>query len=216
MATKELGVFPDNGVKAFIGVEGTNDISYLRNISSILSNTESDIANLVDAEDDGRIIFIPLGGSNLASWVGRLKKLERPEFHLYDRDSEPPAPPKYENTENQINARDGCLAIHTDGRELENYIHPDAIREQWPDANYLGHVAFTDVPRTLAQCIVTADGKEWGALSAKARERAERGVKIKLNSDVVNRMTPAQLTEMDPNGVIRGFLRQVGKALAAE
>jgi len=207
-------VLPDNGVKAFVGVEGTNDINYLREISSILSKTEPDIPNLSEAENNGRIIFIPLGGSNLASWVGRFEKLERPEYHLYDRDNEPPAPPKYKDAANQINIREGCLAVHTDSRELENYIHPDAIRAHWPESNYPGHAAFTDVPLMLAQRLIAASGQDWGTLSAKARDRAELGVKVKLNSEVVRRMSPEQLTEMDTTGVVRGFLRRVGQAIS--
>ena len=37
--------------------------------------------DLQELEDNGSIIFIPLGGSNLIHWTSRLKGLNRPEFH---------------------------------------------------------------------------------------------------------------------------------------
>ena len=212
-AATELGVLPDNSVKAFIGVEGTNDINFLKRISKILAPTEADIPDLGKAEDDGLVIFIPLGGSNLTNWIGRFANLERPEFHLYDRDVAPPASPKYEEEANTVNAQDGCSAVHTDVREVENYIHADAVREQWPTIAWPDHNAFTDVPLAVAQKRIAADGKDWGTLDSKARKNAELGVKIKLNTTVAARMTPDRLTQTDPNDVIRGFLRSIGAVL---
>jgi putative ATP-dependent endonuclease of OLD family len=214
LAAQELGVLPDNSVKAFIGVEGTNDINFFRVISQVLSQREPDIPDLSKAEEDGHVIFIPLGGSNLANWVGRLANLNRPEFHLFDRDMAPPAQPKYATDAIQINARDGCLAVHTDVREVENYLHPDAIREEWPGMVWQDHAAFTDVPKSLAQMRVQLDGGDWGRLNDKARHSAELGIKIILNRDVVLRMTPERLTQSDPNHVIRQFLRKLGEAIS--
>lgn len=212
-AAKDLGVLPDNSVQAFVGVEGTNDINFLKVISRTLSQVEPDIPDLVAAEDAGRLIFIPLGGSNLANWIGRFSHLNRPEFHLFDRDTEPPAAPRYEDAANKILAL-GCWAEHTDAREMENYIHHAAISAQWPALGWAAHNARTDVPLVLTQMVVAAAGKDWGALEAQGRKDAQAGIKAKLNKEVVGRMTPAQLTESDPNGIVRGFLRRVGVALA--
>lgn len=214
-ATHELGVLPDNSVKAFVGVEGTNDINFFKAISRVLAAHEADIPDLEKAEEDGHVIFIPLGGSNLANWVGRLANLRRPEFHLFDRDAELPAPPKYEADAIRINAQEGCFATHTDGREVENYLHPDAIREHWPEIAWRNHTPFTDVPKTLAQMCVDAAGGAWQQLDAKARNKSELGVKVKLNQLVAARMTPERLTESDPNHVVRSFLRRVGEAMRA-
>lgn len=214
-AAKDLGVLPDNMVKAFVGVEGTNDINFLKNISRMLSHYEVDIPDLEAAELEGHLIFLPLGGSNLGNWVGRFSNLNRPEFHLFDRDTAPPHPPKYADAANRINALAGGWAAHTDAREMENYIHHRAIAEHWPDVNWEPHDNQTDVPLTLTQKLMTSLGKDWNALGQNGRRDAELGIKVKLNRDVVNRMTPELLTESDPNHVIRGFLRKIGTALAA-
>ncbi len=212
-AVKDLGVLPDNSVKAFIGVEGTNDINFLRGIAQILCQYEHDIPNLAQAENDGHLIFIPLGGSNLGNWVGRLSNLKRPEFHLFDRDVAPPSPPKYEASANEINALDNCYAFHTDSREMENYLHHQVIAEKWPEVNWKKHHPHTDVPLSLAQAVVAANGKIWADLPDKARNQAELGIKVKLNREVVALMTPQLLTESDPQHILRTFLRRVGEAL---
>lgn len=212
-AVKDLGVLPDNSVKAFIGVEGTNDINFLRGISQILAAEEGDIPNLNEAELNGILIFIPLGGSNLENWVGRFRNLNRPEFHLFDRDVPAPAPPRYEAAANRINALPNCFASHTGAREMENYIHFEAIAKHWPEVKWTPHHPHTDVPLSLAQSIVSSNGTDWGKLQARARHEAELGVKVKLNRDVVTSMTPQMLTESDPEHTVRTFLRRIGQAL---
>lgn len=212
-AAQELGVLPDNGVRAFIGVEGTNDINFFKTISRILATTEEDIPDLEKAEEAGQVIFIPLGGSNLSNWVGRLANLERPEFHLFDRDTAPPSAPRYEADAVRINAQPLCVAVHTDVREVENYLHPEAIRSQWPNIAWDDHQPFTDVPKVLAQKCVVAGGGDWVAIGEKGRSKAELSVKVKLNKDAVGRMTPEWLSQSDSNHVVRGFLRQIGEAL---
>jgi hypothetical protein len=94
---RSLGVLPDNNVKLFIGVEGPNDITFLQNISSALIKDGQDLLDLEEMELNGELIFFPLGGSTLALWSSRLEQLNRPEFHLCDRDTQPPSPPKYQS-----------------------------------------------------------------------------------------------------------------------
>ena len=108
---KALGVLPDNTVKLFIGVEGKHDIAFLRNISRSLINEGLDILDLEKMELDGELIFFPLGGSTLALWTSRLENLNRPEFHLFDRDTAPPDPPKSQIYAKEINKKDGCKAV---------------------------------------------------------------------------------------------------------
>ena len=82
-----LGILPDHNVMAFYGVEGGNDITFLRTISKMLSENKIPcIPDLGEAEDSGRLFFVPMGGSNLGLWVSRLEGLRRPEFYLVDSD----------------------------------------------------------------------------------------------------------------------------------
>ncbi len=155
---KALGVLPDNGVKLFIGVEGKHDINLLLGMSEILRRDGVDVLDLQKMELDGELIFFPLGGSTLAIWTSRLASLRRPEFHLFDRDTEPPAKPKYHDAMKEINARENCKARSTEKREMENYLHKDAITQAYAKnglaitirANF---TAFADVPIKVAEIV---------------------------------------------------------------
>ena len=124
---KSLGVLPDHNVKAFLGVEGKNDISFLRIISKMLCENNIDgIPDLKEAEDSRELIIIPLGGSNLDLWASRLEGIGRPEFYLVDSDMK--GDPKVQ----KLQQRENCTVWVTKRRELENYIHPKVIKCCYP------------------------------------------------------------------------------------
>ncbi len=144
-----LGVLPDHDIKAFLGVEGKHDISFLGHISKILAATESDIPDLIEAEKSGALVFVPLGGSSLDLWRNRLVNLNRPEFYLTDRDKTPPNPAKYQKQVNDWNARHNCKAWVTSKRELENYLHLSLLQNSF--STYAGQgLDFDDVPALVA------------------------------------------------------------------
>ena len=160
---ESLGVLPDHNVKLFIGVEGTNDIDFLKGMSRMLRAGGENAPDLDALELDGQLIFFPFGGSNLAHWVSRLQNLNRPEFHIYDRDQEPPSEPKYGADIAAVNKRDGCRALATKKREMENYLHSEAICEAYKSngtiINLVGPFAdFDDVPLLVAQAVHAASG----------------------------------------------------------
>ena len=172
-----LGVLPDHNVKLFIGVEGQHDISFLKRISGVLRSDGRSVPDLDRMERNGQIIFFPFGGSNLALWTSRLRHLNRPEYHICDRDNEPPAAPRYVNHVQAVNARDRCEALSTTKREMENYLHPEAIREAYQE--FLLQItlpdrfeAFDDVPALTARAVhqINGDGK-WETYPRRKRQR---------------------------------------------
>jgi hypothetical protein len=212
--TASIGVLPDHKVKAFFGVEGRHDIECLHRLSSTLSKTEADIADLRQAELDGTLVFVPLGGSSLDLWVSRLQQLKVKEFYLMDRDNEPPADPKYKAVADQFSALPGTSVFTTNRRELENYIDHRLLIADY--ANYGGTGDnFDDVPKLLAQAIhELAEGAgTWAALDKDKQKKKESNAKRRLNSEYAERMTPELLTAMDPDGDVRGWLRAVSTAI---
>jgi len=210
-----LGVLPDHDVKVFLGVEGKHDINFLKKLSSILSEVEQDIPNLEISEATGKLVFVPLGGSSLELWVNRLKGLNRPEFYLTDRDNQPPQQAKYQQYVTEWSAR-GCTAWITEKLELENYLHPSAIKAVVPTYTGAG-INFEDVPFLFAEAVYTAAGNQitWATLSHEKKKEKSSSGKKRLNSECVARMTPALLTEVDPDDEVRGWLRNLGNALNA-
>jgi putative ATP-dependent endonuclease of OLD family len=214
--SKTLGVLPDNSVKLFIGVEGKHDMSFLRGISKSLLKSGVDIIDLEKMEQEGEIIFFPLGGSNLALWTSRLENLNRPEFHLFDRDTAPPATPKYQAAADEINERENCIAKICTKNEIENYLHKTAIEQAY---NHIGieitlpdnFQPYDDVPEELAKLVHTASGAEtsWEELSIKKRKKKIDRVKSNLNSLTPFYMTNELLGEIDPDSDLLGWFEDM-------
>jgi hypothetical protein len=216
---KTLGVLPDNSVKIFIGIEGPNDIAFLRNISKVLIKDGVDIPDLEKMELDGELIFFPLGGSTLALWTSRLENLNRPEFHLYDRDYVPPDPPKYQTQIDEVNQRENCTAMVTVKREMENYIHKDALIQAYKNNGIEIQIAnnfneFDDIPIEVAKIVHAATSPNaWNELKDDKKEEKEKNAKRTINNIATQYMSKALLNEIDPNNDVIGWLNQINALL---
>lgn len=92
-----LGVLPDHTVKAFIVVEGIYDITFIKSLCRMFRSHGTAVPDLEALELTGEVVFVPSGGAgNLALWSSRLAALNRPEFHLYDRDAPSGGPAKHQ------------------------------------------------------------------------------------------------------------------------
>lgn len=206
----ELGVLPDRRVQALVFVEGTNDIEFLERVGTIL---KSGLANVVDFSSDNRVALVPLGGGSLKQWVAKhyLRNLNLPEVHIYDRDDA--TPPKYQPECDAVNARGGgSWAVITTKRELENYLHADAIAEGMPGIT----VTFTDtcdVPLIVAKSVHESSGsvKPWADVVSDAKDLGNKvnRAKKRLNRDAASKMTGVRLSQSDPMGEIAGWLTRI-------
>lgn len=209
-----LGVLPETTVGLFIFVEGKHDIPFLMNMADALRTDGAAIPDLRQLELDGRIIFAPLGGSNLLLWTNRTKNLLKPELHIYDRDTTPPADPKYkqaiDGVTNRAVAGEPVYATCTDKKEMENYIHIDAINEAlaaaaFPTPRNANYTAREDVPRMLTQQLN-------GVLPAHSQWN-EGTTKTFLNNQAVTKMTSARLAAIDPQGEVLGWFNRIEQML---
>lgn len=214
MIANELGVLPDRRVQALVFVEGTNDIEFLERISSMLKLSGEDV---VDLTSDSRVALVPLGGGSLKQWVAKryLRNLNLPEVHIYDRDDA--VPPKYQAECDIVNARtDRSWAVITAKRELENYLHADAIAEG------MGGIAVVytdtcDVPLIVAKSVHESSNstKPWADVLTDAKELGDKinRVKKRLNRDAASKMTIARLRERDAADEVLGWLRTIHEML---
>lgn len=216
-----LGVLADHSVKLFIGVEGKHDIDFLRAISKVLINAGQNVPDLEALELAGTIVFIPCGGSSLVLWADRLSQLNRPEFHVTDRDNAPPQQSKYHAHLTAVNARQGCKGVCTSKREMENYLHPDAVAEVYAAnqiaLNFPGPFAdFEDVPLSVAQAVHAqgAPGVAFPNDVEKVRKKVG-AAKEALNKHATKRMTVQRLQQTDPNNEIIGWLTDIRDMIAA-
>ena len=208
----ELGVMPENQVQAFACVEGPHDVEAVKHVSRILHRMDAEIPDL---SSEARVILFFLSGSTLQYWVANhyLEDFRRPEIHLYDRGTQ--EPPQYQHQVNEINGRnDGSYACLTTKREMENYLHPEAIKDAL-DVD----VAFGDedsVPEVVARAFheKSDSQKAWAELDEKIRGRKISNAKRRLNTEAFARMTGPMLQEKDPNGDLERWLREVGNRLS--
>ncbi|MFW1364156.1 ATP-binding protein [Vibrio parahaemolyticus] len=207
-----LGMFANHNVRVFVGVEGPNDIEYLKRMSTMLSSSEDDIADLSEAESTGKLVFIPMGGSTLELWTSRLEGLEVPEVHILDRDIPPPSRAKYQDAADEVNARGQCSFI-TRAREMENYINFEAINEGFGISLVDNFAEFDDVPTLVAMAVHEASEstKTWNELIDKKRSQKESKAKKRLNREVISYMTPERLTQVDQHGEVRTWLREISQ-----
>jgi hypothetical protein len=209
-----LGVLPDHDVRLFLGVEGKWDIEFLKRLSRIIHASDASVPDLYIAEANRSLVFIPLGGSSMELWSVRLAGLDRPEYYIVDRDNPPPAQPKYHDQLAVWNARANCTAVCTTKRELENYLHVDAIRAISPTfPSVVGD--FDDVPMMLAESLHTADpvAPVWSSVGVDARKLKSSRAKKRLNQECVDRMTMAMLGQSDPAAELVAWLREIGDLL---
>ena len=196
-AANALGVHRIATVRVLVGVEGPNDMEFLRRISRILKHAGEDIPSIEELEASNRIIMFPFGGANLKHWVHRLKPLQAHELHITDRDNRPPDDPKYKKHVDDINLGERSEAYITSKRELENYLHPDAIFE----ALQVNVVVddWNDIPKEVAAKL------PWNPTTAKEH----------LNRECVDKMTPERLTDRDSNADIRSWLKRISDLVSA-
>lgn len=205
-----LGMFANHNVKVFVGVEGPNDIEFLKRSSIIMCQNDETILNLEQAETDGKLLFIPMGGSTLQLWTNRLEGLAVPEVHILDRDNPPPSNAKYQDAADRVTARDQTAFI-TSKREMENYIHYEAVNSCFDlniDAQF---EAFDDVPKIVAQAVNVAGGgtTNWADRDDEFKKKKMSKVKKRLNREVIDNMTIDQFTQIDPDNEIKTWLQAI-------
>ncbi|OZD55611.1 OLD family endonuclease [Rhodococcus sp. 06-1477-1B] len=183
---EELGVVPDNRVKALICVEGPTDVDGLKSLSRALHDRDPTV---IDLTTDQRIAFVVLGGGTLKHWVNKhyLQGLGRPEIHLYDSDVE-----TYAAQIAVVNARtDGSWGVQTSKREVENYLSPDAVQEAFGIEVSFGDQ--DDVPAIVGEAM------GWNPNNTKR----------KLSQRAFPCMTAERIDAVDANGEIAGWLARI-------
>ena len=136
-----------------------------------------------------------------------------------DRDTRPPEKPKYHAIAEELKKRANCTVWITERKQLENYIHPEVFKSEYPAYSGTGQ-AFEDVPTLLAQAVHEASesGQPWADVVADQEKLAKKVSKAKsrLCNVFASKMTPDFLTTIDTNNEVRTWLAAIDEALKAE
>lgn len=191
-----LGILPTIHSSVVVCVEGPHDVKFLKTINKSVP----EFNKIIDLENDDISIY-DLGGSRLINWINlnHFQYSNIKEFHLYDGDI-----PKYkESVEDMNRINDGRRkGVVTSLREMENYIPPHLIEEQFGIdlSEQLIHWTNFDVPNYL-KGIVMQDIKD-----DKKRENAIKGI---LNSTLTKKITADSLKQYGVYEEIEGWFKTI-------
>ena len=197
----DLGIIPDKRAKVLVCVEGPHDLRFLRHINSLLRSEDDTI---VDMFSDTRVAQVVLGGSTLKEWVNQqyLKNVGLPEVHIYDRDELRNGKYKYQDEKDAVNARgDGSIGFLTTKREMENYLHLDAISEALQpvvDSNFTFMLSDDCDVENEIKLLLNGQGII-----------QRRSIKHWLNENAASRMTIDRLKQRDGYDEIKGWFTEI-------
>ncbi len=152
--------------RVLVCVEGPADVAYLHKFNQLLLEEKTCKVNLSEVA-----LVIPLGGDTLKHWAESeyLRKLHIPEFYLFDSDKTSEECEIKEEKKIKIgkinDSGDGKLALATKKREIENYLHEDAIKKAFKGETLKKNLVdflvtnFDDVPKEVSTRI--KKNKNW-------------------------------------------------------
>jgi len=152
---EELGIEPSDqitGYDACIFVEGIGDINFWKKIARTLKEA----GYIPQTFEDTNIGFIPYGGANLKSWISirAMRRINRKFCVIMDSDkknSEQKVCQRKINWKKEFEKEGGvCFILRK--REIENYIHPNAIIKSGSD--YQEYDDFTDMKKLFGLNVI--------------------------------------------------------------
>lgn len=209
-----LGVLPSlqkepENVKVFLCVEGPTDIDFFNNIAPLFG---------LDLINDNRIVAVSLGGGTLGQWVTNnyLKKLNKLEVHIYDKDTDN----KYQAYVDEVNNRGlNHYATLTQKREIENYFHENVVIPSFNTHDgYTITVAIddnSDITEVIAKARHNARNQQqtWESQGKRYKKNCLGFVKKHLNSHTASLLTVDLLKQRNAFDEVNNWFLEIKKRL---
>ena len=116
----------------------------------------------------------------------------------------------------EINKRPECKGYITNKKEVENYIHKDAIIDAYKTYNINLNISnnfndFDDIPLEVAKAVhgLSASSVLWDNLDEDKKEKKMSNAKKTLNSIAVSKMNKKLLEEIDAKNEIIGWFKDI-------
>lgn len=210
---------PDFRVRAcrdgplLVVVEGINDVSFLKHLSRLMRQLEPSIPDLVHLEQTGSLIFLPIGGGNVLAWCHRLAPLDRPEFHLFDREFIPETVLR-ERAIEQVTSRGGCRGFLTRLPTAEHYLLP-TLAELRGDRGWSPELLSGGLAHHIATTWYSSQDASinWPQVPIPRRQRYVQRAKSWLYRHVLPRMTLEHLSATKAQDEILGWFAAIAALL---
>lgn len=197
------------GVKLFLCLEGPTDIEFFNKVSPLFG---------IDLINDSRIVAVSLGGGTLGQCVTNnyIKKLNKQEVHIYDRDVDA----KYQPFVDEGNNRGlDHFATLTQKREIENYFHESIVIPSFNTQDGFT-IAITiddhsDIPELIAEARHNQrnPANPWASQPSRYKEKCMGFVKKHLNTQTAGNMTIAVLQQRNAFDEVNNWFEQIKKRL---
>jgi len=201
---------PRRAFAPIVGMESEEDFRCLFRLAKILHRTDRNLPDLQKHAKAGEVLCIPIG-LNPRGFVELFRNFHLPQLYLLSRGSGP-MPEARRELIRRIRQAVDCNAIVMRKRAMANYLHPDAIDEEF-------HVPLavdddTDVPAVVLQHILKRlKFPAWNQLDPQLRADLTEAFASELCVKASRRMTAERLAQRDPDGEVAGWLRSIGKFL---
>ena len=204
---KKLGLEVKEWLKKKL--EGQTDIEFFNKVSPLFG---------IDLINDSRIVAVSLGGGTLGQWVTNnyIKKLNKQEVHIYDRDVDA----KYQPFVDEVNNRGlDHFATLTQKREIENYFHESIVIPSFKTQDGFT-IAITiddhsDIPELIAEARHNQrnPANPWASQPSRYKEKCMGFVKKHLNTQTAGNMTIAVLQQRNAFDEVNNWFEQIKKRL---
>jgi hypothetical protein len=212
MKLRSMNVAPPRGpFTSIVGMESQEDFRLLFRLAKILHRTDHSLPDLQKHAKAGEVMCIPFGLPDPRGFVELFLNLDLPQLYLFSRGSGP-MPEARRELIRRIRQEVDCSAVILRKRAMTNYLHPDAIYEEFRAPVKVDDD--TDVPVAVLQHVLKhLKFPAWDQLDPQLRADMAAAMAYELSVKASRRMTAERLTQRDPNGEVAGWLRSIGKYL---
>lgn len=197
--------------RAIVGMESQEEFRLLFRFAKILHRTDRSVPDLQKHAKAGEVLCVPFDLSAPNGFVELFLNFDMPQLYLFSRGTGP-MPEERRNLMRRIRKDPDCSAVVMRKRAMTNYLHPDAIYEEFHTSVAVNDD--TDVPVVVLQPFLKRlKFPAWDQLDPQLRTDLAAAMAMELSGKASRRMTAERLAQRDPNGEVAGWLKEIGKSL---
>ncbi len=195
--------------RSIVGMESLDDFRVLFRLAKILHQADRNLPDLQKLAKAGEVMCLTFDLPDPRPFVELFLNFDKPQLYLFSRGSGP-MPEARRELIRRIRQEGDCSAVVLRKRAMTNYLHPDAIYEE-----FLAPVPVdddTDVPAVMLKHVLsTLKFPAWDQFDPQLRADMAAGVAHELSIKATRRMTAQRLAERDPDGEVAGWLKSIGE-----
>jgi hypothetical protein len=196
--------------RGIVGMESQEDFRLFFRLAKILHRTDRNLLDLQKHAKAGEVLCIPYG-LHPRGFIELFLNFDMPQPYLFSRGSGP-MPEEQRELIRRIRQDVDSSAVVMKKRALTNYLHPDAIYEEFRVP--VSVKDDSDVPAEVAQHMTKRlKFPAWDQLDPQLRTDLAGAMAIELSIKASRRMTAERLAQRDPDGEVASWLRTIGKNL---